>query len=87
MCISDRVSDEESFLMARYVSETEGILIGGSGGTAVAAALKVAKEADDDAVIVVLNPDSGRGYLSTAVSYAQLTLPTRYAVQSPVAAS
>jgi cystathionine beta-synthase len=59
------ISDEESFLMARYVSQTEGILIGGSGGTAVAAALKVAKEADDDAVIVVFNPDSGRGYLST----------------------
>ncbi|MFT4656268.1 MAG: cystathionine beta-synthase [Candidatus Aldehydirespiratoraceae bacterium] len=59
------ISDEESFLTARYVSETEGILIGGSGGTAVAAAMKVAKAADDDAVIVVFNPDSGRGYLST----------------------
>ena len=59
------VSDEESFLTARYVSQTEGILIGGSGGTAVAAAIKVAKEADDDAVVVVFNPDSGRGYLST----------------------
>jgi cystathionine beta-synthase len=59
------ISDEESFLTARYVSESEGILIGGSGGTAVAAALKVAKEADDDAVVVVFNPDSGRGYLST----------------------
>ncbi len=59
------ISDEESFLTARYVSETEGILIGGSGGTAVAAALKVAKTADPDDLIVVLNPDSGRGYLST----------------------
>ncbi len=59
------ISDEESFLTARYVSETEGILIGGSGGTAVAAAMKVAKAADDDAVVVVFNPDSGRGYLST----------------------
>ena len=59
------ISDEESFLTARYVSQTEGILIGGSGGTAVAAAIKVAKEADDDAVVVVFNPDSGRGYLST----------------------
>ncbi|MFK8025807.1 MAG: cystathionine beta-synthase [Ilumatobacter sp.] len=59
------ISDEESFLTARYVSETEGILIGGSGGTAVAAALQVADEADDDAMVVVFNPDSGRGYLST----------------------
>jgi len=59
------ISDEESFLTARYVSETEGILIGGSGGTAVAAALRVAETADPDDLIVVLNPDSGRGYLST----------------------
>jgi len=59
------ISDEESFLTARYVSQTEGILIGGSGGTAVAAALQVARDADDDAMVVVFNPDSGRGYLST----------------------
>ena len=58
------ISDEESFLTARYVSETEGILIGGSGGMAVAAAIKVAKEADPDDIVVVFNPDSGRGYLS-----------------------
>ena len=58
------ISDEESFLTARYVSETEGILIGGSGGMAVAAAIKVAKAADPDDIVVVLNPDSGRGYLS-----------------------
>lgn len=59
------ISDEESFLTARSVSETEGILIGGSGGLAVAAAIRVAKAAGDDAVVVVFNPDSGRGYLST----------------------
>ncbi len=58
------ISDEESFLTARYVSEREGILIGGSGGMAVAAAIKVAKAASPDDVIVVLNPDTGRGYLS-----------------------
>jgi len=58
------ISDEESFLTARYVSETEGILIGGSGGMAVAAAIKVAKAAEPDDIVVVLNPDSGRGYLS-----------------------
>ena len=58
------ISDEESFLTARYVSESEGILIGGSGGMAVAAAIKVAKAADPDDIVVVFNPDSGRGYLS-----------------------
>jgi cystathionine beta-synthase len=58
------ISDEESFLTARRVSRTEGILIGGSGGLAVAAAIKVARRADPDAIVVVLNPDSGRGYLS-----------------------
>ena len=58
------ISDEESFLTARQVSREEGILIGGSGGMAVAAAIKVAKLARPDDIIVVLNPDSGRGYLS-----------------------
>ncbi len=58
------VSDEEAFLMAREVSRTEGILIGGSGGLAVAAAIKVAKNAAPNDIVVVLNPDSGRGYLS-----------------------
>lgn len=58
------ISDEESFLTARYVSQREGILIGGSGGMAVAAAIKVAKAAGPDDVVVVFNPDSGRGYLS-----------------------
>ena len=58
------ISDEESFLTARQVSREEGILIGGSGGMAVAAALKVAKRCGPDDIVVVLNPDSGRGYLS-----------------------
>ena len=59
------ISDEESFHTARHVSRSEGILIGGSGGTAVAAAIRVARDADPDDVVVVLNPDSGRGYLSS----------------------
>lgn len=58
------ISDEESFLTARRVSEIEGVLIGGSGGMAVAAAIQVAKRAGPDDIVVVLNPDSGRGYLS-----------------------
>ena len=58
------ISDEESFLTARRVSRDEGILIGGSGGMAVAAAIRVAKAAGPDDIVVVFNPDSGRGYLS-----------------------
>ncbi|MEY2420930.1 MAG: cystathionine beta-synthase [Acidimicrobiaceae bacterium] len=58
------VTDEDSFLMARRVTAEEGILIGGSGGTAVAAALEVGKDLGPDGLVVVLIPDSGRGYLS-----------------------
>jgi cystathionine beta-synthase len=59
-----RVSDAESFAMARRVTREEGLLIGGSGGTAVHAALVVGRELGLDAVVVVLVPDSGRNYLS-----------------------
>jgi cystathionine beta-synthase len=58
------ISDMESFTTARRVSQEEGILIGGSGGLAIAGALKVAKHCKEGDVVVVLNPDSGRGYLS-----------------------
>ncbi|HEX4493257.1 MAG TPA: cystathionine beta-synthase [Acidimicrobiia bacterium] len=58
------VSDAESFLMARRVTREEGLLIGGSCGTAVHAALEVGAELGPDAVVVVLLPDSGRNYLS-----------------------
>ena len=58
------VSDEDSFLMARRVTQEEGLLIGGSGGTAVAAALEVGRGLGPEHLVVVLIPDSGRGYLS-----------------------
>jgi cystathionine beta-synthase len=58
------VSDTVSFGTARRVTREEGLLIGGSGGTAVAAALQVAAGLPPDAVVVVHIPDSGRGYLS-----------------------
>jgi cystathionine beta-synthase len=58
------VSDKESFLLTRRLAREEGLLVGGSCGMAVAAALEVARRADPDDVIVVLLPDGGRGYLS-----------------------
>ncbi len=58
------VSDKESFELTRRLAREEGLLVGGSCGMAVAAALKVAREAGPDAVVVVLLPDGGRGYLS-----------------------
>ncbi len=59
-----RVSDRDSLLMARRITREEGILAGGSSGTAVHATLEVARELDGSAVVVVLLPDSGRSYLS-----------------------
>ncbi|HVM20954.1 MAG TPA: cystathionine beta-synthase [Egibacteraceae bacterium] len=59
-----RVSDRDSFVTARRLTREEGILVGGSGGLAAYAALQIAAEYPPDANIVVLLPDSGRGYLS-----------------------
>jgi cystathionine beta-synthase len=60
----ERVSDRESFLMTRRIVREEGLLVGGSSGTAAVAAVKLAKTLPDDAVLVVVFPDSGRGYMS-----------------------
>jgi cystathionine beta-synthase len=59
-----QVSDRDSLLTARRITREEGILVGGSTGTAMWAALQVAKDLDESKTIVVLFPDTGRGYLS-----------------------
>ena len=60
----ERVSDGEAFLMTRRLAREEGLLVGGSSGMAVVAALRVARSLPEDSIVVVLLPDSGRGYLS-----------------------
>lgn len=59
-----QVSDRESFGMARRLSRQEGILAGGSCGAAVAGAIKYLREKGDDALAVVILPDTGERYLS-----------------------
>lgn len=56
-------SDAESFEITRRLAREEGLLVGGSSGLAVSAALKAARDLPADAVVVVLLPDGGRGYL------------------------
>ena len=63
-----RVSDKESFNTARRLAREEGILAGGSSGTAVAAALKYAQRLSKPREIVVLLPDTGRNYISKIFS-------------------
>jgi cystathionine beta-synthase len=58
------VSDSDSFDMTRRLAREEAMLVGGSCGMAVVAALKVAEEAGPDSLVVVLLPDGGRGYMS-----------------------
>jgi cystathionine beta-synthase len=62
------ISDRESFELTRRLAREEGLLVGGSCGMAVAAALKVAERSAASDVIVVLLPDGGRGYLSKIFS-------------------
>ena len=59
-----RVSDADSFTTARNMARMEGLLVGGSCGTAMAAALKFAQRLGRDDLVVVMCPDTGRNYLS-----------------------
>jgi cystathionine beta-synthase len=63
-----QVSDKDAFRLARRLAREEGILVGGSGGAAVQAALKVAEGMRTDETVVTLLPDSGRNYLSKVFS-------------------
>jgi cystathionine beta-synthase len=67
------VRDRDSFELARRLAREEGLLVGGSGGLAVAAALEAAGRAGPDDVVVVLLPDSGRGYLSKVFNDGWMT--------------
>jgi len=59
-----RVGDAESFYTARNLARREGILVGGSSGTAVAGALRYARRLTEDHLVVALCADTGRNYLS-----------------------
>lgn len=81
-----KVSDKESFQITRLLARKEGLLVGGSSGTATAAAIKYAKRIDRKALIVVVMPDTGRNYLSKIFSdqwleeNGYLTKEKKYAV-------
>jgi cystathionine beta-synthase len=62
------ISDKDSFQMTRRLAKEEGLLVGGSCGMAVVAALRAAESLGPDDVVVVLLPDSGRGYLTKIFS-------------------
>ncbi|MFD9964530.1 cystathionine beta-synthase [Amycolatopsis sp. NPDC058986] len=67
------VSDADSFQTTRRLALEEGLLVGGSCGMAVAAALKLAERLGPDDVIVVLLPDGGRGYLTKVFNDAWMS--------------
>ena len=69
----ERVPDGESLRTLRRLAREEGLLVGGSAGTAVAAALRISAEVGPDGLVVAVLPDSGRIYLSKYFDDAWLT--------------
>ncbi|ATY14709.1 cystathionine beta-synthase [Amycolatopsis sp. AA4] len=67
------ISDAHSFEITRRLATEEGLLVGGSCGMAVAAALKLAEGLTEDDVVVVLLPDGGRGYLTKVFNDAWMS--------------
>lgn len=65
-----RVTDAEAFAMTRRLAREEGLLVGGSAGMAVAAAIKFARRLAPEKLVVVLLPDTGRNYLGKIFSDA-----------------
>ncbi len=59
-----RISDAESFFYAREMAKREGILVGGSCGTAIAAGLRYARRLTKADLMVIICPDTGRNYMS-----------------------
>jgi cystathionine beta-synthase len=86
------VSDAESFAMTRRLAREEGLLVGGSSGMAVVAALRVARDLGPDDTVVVLLPDGGRGYLGKIFndrwmrSYGFSDIPDEATVREIIAA-
>jgi cystathionine beta-synthase len=59
-----QVTDKDSFICSRRLAREEGLLVGGSSGTALAAALKLARTVTEQKLIVFLLPDAGDRYIS-----------------------
>ncbi len=78
-----RVTDAESFHVARALARREGILAGGSSGTAVAAALRYARRLTGEHLVVVLCADTGRNYMSKFFDDAWLTANNLQWTQEP----
>ncbi len=68
-----KVTDREAFTVTRQLARREGLLVGGSSGMAVAAAIQVAAKGTSEELVVVLLPDSGRGYLTKVFNDEWLT--------------